>query len=214
MPVILLFIVILNVVSILLMYYCLRELTNKEKLVYIAGGTAIMYILTTIVYWISTRSIEISEVSETGKNLITFLFVPINGILILPLFAKSYCNYKLGGVDLNTLKKRGMVLGIILLIILIIECIYFKNVQEQVVNLIKEQQSNVSQEQKTLDDATLILKSNEINDGNQIELDTTNDLATNTTIQNEISENIISKNTNITEEIVVNSQINVETNEK
>ena len=82
-----------------------------------------------------------TEVSEMGKNLITFLFVPINGIIILPLFAKSYYNYKMGGLDGSVLKKRAMVLGVILLIILIIECIYFKNIQEQVVNLINEQRA-------------------------------------------------------------------------
>ena len=141
MLVILLFIIILNIVSIVLMYYCLADLTKKEKLIYIAAGTALMYILTTIVYWISTRGIEMTEVSEMGKNLITFLFVPINGIIILPLFAKSYYNYKMGGLDGSVLKKRAMVLGVILLIILIIECIYFKNIQEQVVNLINEQRA-------------------------------------------------------------------------
>lgn len=141
MLVILLFIIILNIVSIVLMYYCLADLTKKEKLIYIAAGTALMYILTTIVYWISTRGIEMTEVSEMGKNLITFLFVPINGIIILTLFAKSYYNYKMGGLDGSVLKKRAMVLGVILLIILIIECIYFKNIQEQVVNLINEQRA-------------------------------------------------------------------------
>ena len=141
MLVILLFIIILNIVSIVLMYYCLADLTKKEKLIYIAVGTALMYILTTIVYWISTRGIEMTEVSEMEKNLITFLFVPINGIIILPLFAKSYYNYKMGGLDGSVLKKRAMVLGVILLIILIIECIYFKNIQEQVVNLINEQRA-------------------------------------------------------------------------
>ena len=99
MLVILLFIIILNVVSIVLMYYCLADLTKKEKLIYIAGGTAFMYVLTTIVYWISTRGITMTEVSEMGKNLITFLFVPINGIIILPMFAKSYYSYKMRGLD-------------------------------------------------------------------------------------------------------------------
>ena len=68
MLVILLFIIILNIVSIVLMYYCLADLTKKEKLIYIAAGTALMYILTTIVYWISTRGIEMTEVSEMGKK--------------------------------------------------------------------------------------------------------------------------------------------------
>lgn len=206
MLVILLFIIILNIVSIVLMYYCLADLTKKEKLIYIAAGTALMYILTTIVYWISTRGIEITEVSEMGKNLITFLFVPINGIIILPLFAKSYYNYKMGGLDGSVLKKRAMVLGVILLIILIIECIYFKNIQEQVVNLINEQRAaDAAQEaeQPQLPNGITgiyITEGNEI-EGNEIGVenqvvvnDTENDADANSTTENNTDENTTSDN--------------------
>ena len=206
MLVILLFIIILNIVSIVLMYYCLADLTKKEKLIYIAAGTALMYILTTIVYWISTRGIEMTEVSEMGKNLITFLFVPINGIIILPLFAKSYYNYKMGGLDGSVLKKRAMVLGVILLIILIIECIYFKNIQEQVVNLINEQRAaDTAQdaEQPQLPNGITgiyITEGNEI-EGNEIGVenqvvvnDTENDADANSTTENNADENTTSDN--------------------
>lgn len=206
MLVILLFIIILNIVSIVLMYYCLADLTKKEKLIYIAAGTALMYILTTIVYWISTRGIEMTEVSEMGKNLITFLFVPINGIIILPLFAKSYYNYKMGGLDGSVLKKRAMVLGVILLIILIIECIYFKNIQEQVVNLINEQRAaDAAQEaeQPQLPNGITgiyITEGNEI-EGNELGVenqvvvnDTENDADANSTTENNADENTTSDN--------------------
>ena len=206
MLVILLFIIILNIVSIVLMYYCLADLTKKEKLIYIAAGTALMYILTTIVYWISTRGIEMTEVSEMGKNLITFLFVPINGIIILPLFAKSYYNYKMGGLDGSVLKKRAMVLGVILLIILIIECIYFKNIQEQVVNLINEQRAaDAAQEAEQLQlpngiTGIYITEGNEI-EGNEIGVenqvvvnDTEDDADANSTTENNTDENTTSDN--------------------
>ena len=139
MLVIILFILILNVVSILLMYRCLVNSDRKEKLIFIAAGTALMYILTSIVYWISTRGIEITEVSQTGKDLIIFAFVPINGIIILPLFAKSFTKFKDRKISGTVLRNRGIVLGVVLLILLILECIYFKNIQEQVVNYITEQ---------------------------------------------------------------------------
>ena len=226
MLVILLFIIILNIVSIVLMYYCLADLTKKEKLIYIAAGTALMYILTTIVYWISTRGIEITEVSEMGKNLITFLFVPINGIIILPLFAKSYYNYKMGGLDGSVLKKRAMVLGVILLIILIIECIYFKNIQEQVVNLINEQRAaDAAQEaeQPQLPNGITgiyITEGNEI-EGNEIGVEnqvvvndtasandadanstTENNTDENTTSDNEVEENSVDESSETTEDRV------------
>ena len=136
MIIIILFILILNVVSILLMYKSLTNNTPKEKLIFIAIGTSLMYILTSIVYWISTKNVAITEVSDLGKDLIIFLFVPINAIIVLPIFARSYCKYKDGGINGKVLRNRGIVLAVILLVLLIVECSYFENIQNAVVKMI------------------------------------------------------------------------------
>ncbi len=49
------FMLFLNVVAILLIYYCLENTDKKEKLIFIGVSIAIMYILTSFVYWISTN---------------------------------------------------------------------------------------------------------------------------------------------------------------
>ena len=185
MPIILLFILILNIVSIVLMYYSLGDLGKKEKLIYIVVGTAIMYIITSIVYWFSTRGIEVTEVSERGKDLITFLFVPINGIIMLPLLAKSYSKLKYGNLDKNVFLKRGIVLAVILLIVLIIECIYFKNVQQEVVNMLNAQENSMEQQEST--NSVLNETTNEVT--NQITSTILNE--TTNTISNVQSQNTI-----------------------
>lgn len=149
MLVIVLFILILNVVSILLMYKCLGIESKKEKLIFVIMGTALMYILTSIIYWISTKDIQMTEVSERGKDLIIFLFVPINAILTLPLFAKSFSKFRDGRIDGKILRNRGVLLIILLAIILIFECIYFKNIQQQVVNMITEEERQTVEQQQT-----------------------------------------------------------------
>lgn len=205
MLVILLFIIILNIVSIVLMYYNLGNLSKKEKLIFIAAGTAIMYILTSIVYWISTRSIEITEVSETGKDLIIFLFVPINGIIVLPLLARSYNRNKIGSLKSNVLRNRGIVLGIVLVILLIIECSYFKNIQEQVVSLIMEQQqTNEEQESIGTNETVENMITNDIETVNQ----TTNEMAQENGIQDEIVNSVTNSVTNGTSENTI--QVNTE----
>lgn len=185
MPIILLFILILNIVSIVLMYYSLGDLGKKEKLIYIVVGTAVMYIITSIVYWFSTRGIEVTEVSERGKDLITFLFVPINGIIILPLLAKSYSKLKYGNLDKNVFLKRGIVLAVILLIVLIIECIYFKNIQQEVVNMLNAQENSIEQQEST--NSVLNETTNEVT--NQITSTIVNE--TTNTISNVQSQNTI-----------------------
>ena len=112
-------------------------------------GTALMYILTSIIYWISTKDIQMTEVSERGKDLIIFLFVPINAILTLPLFAKSFSKFRDGRIDGKILRNRGVLLIILLAIILIFECIYFKNIQQQVVNMITEEERQTVEQQQT-----------------------------------------------------------------
>ena len=149
MLVIVLFILILNVVSILLMYKCIGIESKKEKLIFVVMGTALMYILTSIIYWISTKDIQMTEVSERGKDLIIFLFVPINAILTLPLFAKSFSKFRDGRIDGKILRNRGVLLIILLAIILIFECIYFKNIQQQVVNMITEEERQTVEQQQT-----------------------------------------------------------------
>lgn len=199
---ILIFIIILNVVTIVLTYHCLGDLLKKERLIFIVVGLAVMYALTSVVYWISTNGIEITEVSETGKNLITLLFVPINGLVILPLLAKSYYKYKTGGLDKSVLLKRGTVLGVLLVIVLIFECIYFKNIQEQVVNLIEENQVLQQQEnQNTLNENVLEQEEQNSLNENVLEQDGQNSL--NETIltqgeQNDLNQNkIVQENQNV-----------------
>ena len=199
MPIILLFILILNIVSIVLMYYSLGSLNKKEKLLYIVVGTATMYILTSIVYWFSTRGIEVTEVSERGKDLITFLFVPINGIIMLPLLAKSYSKLKYGNLDKSVFFKRGIVLTVILLIVLIIECIYFKNIQQEVVNMLNAQENSTLRGQETTN-SVLNCTTNELT--NQITSTIVNE--TTNTISNVQSQNI-NEIDNVSENNTVNN---------
>ena len=169
MTLILIFILILNIIGIALTYYCLSDLEKKDKIIFIAVCIAIIYMLTSFAYWISTKDVAIKQVSELGKKLITFLFVPINTIITVPLLAKSYNKYKSGFLSGAKLRNRGIVIGIILIIILSIECGYFKNVQNSVVNLIeKNQQSSSSQEEllKNMIESTMVNneENNMIND--------------------------------------------------
>ncbi len=214
MLIIILFIIVLNAVSIILMYRSLNNISSKEKLIYIAAGTVLMYFLISIIYWISTRNIEITEVSRTGKDLIIFLFVPINGIIVLPLFAKSYCKFKDNKLSSRVFRNRGIALGILLLIILIVECAYFENIQRQVEIMINEKNSKYYQiEQEALNmiaEANSIEEEN-INDintndtnlqSNLIEVETTNDITNgqtneNNTIEGNITDNIPENNENV-----------------
>lgn len=201
MTLILVFIIVLNIIAIALTYYCLSDLEKKDKVIFIAVCVAIIYMLTTLVYWISTKSVAVKEVSDLGKNLITFLFVPINTLVVVPLLAKSYNKYKTGFLAFDKLRNRGIVLGAILLIILIIECVYFKNVQNTVITLIeKNQQTRQNANDERIETNTLenIIENVDVN---TLKMNTVNSILSNSTVKNTNSVSGSSK-TNTVEDII------------
>ena len=201
MTLILVFIIVLNIIAIALTYYCLSDLEKKDKVIFIAVCVAIIYMLTTFVYWISTKSVAVKEVSDLGKNLITFLFVPINTLVVVPLFAKSYNKYKTGFLAFDKLRNRGILLGAILFIILIIECVYFKNVQNTVITLIEKNQQTRQNANDEIIETNTLENIIENVDGNTLKMNTVNSIVSNSTVNNTNSVSGSSK-TNTVEDII------------
>lgn len=215
MLLIMFFILVLNAVAIALTYYCLSNLDKKEKLIFIAVGIAVSYMLTSIVYWISTRGVAIKAVSDLGKNIITFLFVPINSIIILPMLAKSYNKYTMGHLKFEHLRNRGIVLAIILFVILIIERSYFNEIQNGVIATIEKNKVTNSIETQSAENVTAdIAIDNSINNETSSNITSntqsnsdTNNVLENTQVQ---SSNIIAQNVQTNE--VLNNGIETVTN--
>lgn len=63
-----------------------------------------MYMIVSLVYWLSTRGIDLGINNEMGKNFIIFTFVPINSMLVLPFLASSYKYFKQGRLKNKTSK--------------------------------------------------------------------------------------------------------------
>ena len=131
-------ILVLNVLAVFLTYKFLgNESEKKEKWVFIIVGIAIMYMLVTLVYWMSTKNIDLGSAKATAQNLITFSFVPVNAILILPFLARSYRYFKLGNLKSENFRNRLILLAVVLIIILIIEFFYFKDIQNGILSMIE-----------------------------------------------------------------------------
>ena len=174
MLLIIFFVIVLNVVAILLTYHCLANMSKKEKLVFIAGGIAVIYILTYISYWISSKTIAVEEVSDTVKDIIIFLFVPINAIVILPILAKSYEKYKIGTLGSELLKKRVMVLCTVLLVLLIIEYFYFVDIQNGIIATLTESSSSEQVEEETEENSAD--ENADVSDESSYQIENTNEL--------------------------------------
>ena len=120
----------LNLVAIFLTYHFLgKEMDKKAKGIFIIIGIAIIYILVSFVYWISTKDIELGTNESFGKNLITFTFVPVNAIIILPFLANSYKNLQSGRLKSVPFRNRCILLATVLVVLLVFEAFYFKDIQ-------------------------------------------------------------------------------------
>ena len=130
-------ILVLNVVAVLITLHFLgKGMDKKAKGIFIIVGIAIMYMLVTGVYWLSTDKIEMQELSEAVQNFIIFTFVPLNAILILPFAASSFKHFRNGKLRGDKLRNRYILLAIVFLIILIIEFFYFKDIQLGIIDII------------------------------------------------------------------------------
>ena len=131
----------LNAVAIFLMYRFLgTNIEKKEKWIFIIVGIAFMYMLVSFVYWLSTKDIDLGTNSNLASNFITFTFVPVNGILILPFLASSYRYWKEGRLKPEKFRNRIILDVVILLVILVIEFFYFQDIQNGILSLVQANQ--------------------------------------------------------------------------
>lgn len=131
-------ILVLNIVAVLLTYYFLgKEMDKKSKGIFIIVGVAIIYLLVSFIYWVSTKSTNLEIDDDTCKNLITLTFVPVNAIIIMPFLASSYKKLKNGKLKQVPFRNRCILLAVVMFIILLIEFFYFKDIQNGILSILQ-----------------------------------------------------------------------------
>ena len=73
-------------------------------------------------------------VTKSAKSFVTYMFVPVNIILVMPFVANTYCKLKLGQIKKVPLRNRCIVIACCAILILVIEYFYFKNIQINIAN--------------------------------------------------------------------------------
>ena len=125
-------ILLINVVAVFMVYKFLgTDMEKKEKLIFIAIGTSIMYVTVSFVYWLSTKNVDFGDIRSYGENFITFTFVPINSMITL-----SYKYFREGRLKQDKFRNRVILMIAVLVVVLIIEFFYFKDIQTGILNII------------------------------------------------------------------------------
>ena len=132
-------ILVVNIIAILVVYQFIKPLEKRDKLIVVALGIAINYMLALIVYSLSSIGMD-QNISNAASSYILYIFVPINCILNVPFIASSYCKYKLEKLPKDKFRNRVIIVVAYTIIIAIFEYFYFKNVQGDIVNMVSNLQ--------------------------------------------------------------------------
>ena len=170
-----------NIVALALTYQFIKKMPKREIIIFLAISVATMYILISIVYWISGFGID-SAVHEAMKNFVIYLFVPINVILFVPYFALQYRKFKNKQIKVQQLSKKLSTLVILLIVVLVVEYFYFVNIQKNVKNIGESKTNTTVQNEQIIENSNNeellnAIDNNEIN-SNRMSL---NESSTNTT---------------------------------
>lgn len=164
-----LFIMAANVIAILLVYFSLEKNMNKQKkIITIMASIGSVYIITLVVYLLSSIGVEKISAAETVRNAIIMAFVPVNVILFLPFLICSFKKMQSKIITMDSLNRRVIAVAILTVIVLIAEGSYFRNYQKKLKELERNVISNQEAQTENLTNGTNEQDINGVNIVNEV----------------------------------------------
>lgn len=105
---------------------------------YILVGSIFITVVTLVIFEISKMGVIYpkDEMIEEVRKIILLIFVPVNGLIVLTQSASVFSQVKSGMVSKEDMSKRIRILAVVFIIMIIIECIYFKSIQNGMIRII------------------------------------------------------------------------------
>ena len=183
-------IAVANIIAIAITYQIIKKMPKRNKIIFLAISVAIMYILVSIVYWISGLGIE-AKIHSALKNFVTYLFVPINVVLFVPYFALQYKKFIHKQLKVEQFSKKLSILVTILIVVLVVEYFYFVNIQKNVKNIQENAQQTQSNEIQSNE-----VQNNENKNNEEQTSENQNSVVQNTEVKDDKKQNVEAQNTN------------------
>lgn len=121
-------IIILNIFSIIMLLKMLKGTELKIKIITCIALILFMFIISNIIYGIGNMGI-IEEIANKSKNMILLVLMPINMMIIASPIALQINKAQSKEIEKEEFLKKIITLVLIDIAILIVECIYIKNIQ-------------------------------------------------------------------------------------
>lgn len=121
-------IIILNIFSIIMLLKMLKGTELKIKIITCIALILFMFIISNIIYGVGNMGI-IGEIANKSKNMILLVLMPINMMIIASPIALQINKAQSKEIEKEEFLKKIITLVLIDIAILIVECIYIKNIQ-------------------------------------------------------------------------------------
>lgn len=130
MAVIIIMIIILLLVLLGWTWSSLGNIENKTKIICVIVGFVSTYIITLIIYKIAQAGIifDNTEAKKIIQNVFVLIFAIVNGYIILPYIFRKIEKIHNEEIEINQARRSIIILSVIILILIIFENLYLKNI--------------------------------------------------------------------------------------
>lgn len=137
MPVVIALIIVIFFVFISWTWHNLGSIDRTRKVLILIISLIVLFIITFILFNISKQDVSYNNEQEMNdvRNVLVVLFTFINALIVMPIVAKTISKLRENEITIEQAKKRFIVILIVFAIILIFECGYMKNIQQQILNI-------------------------------------------------------------------------------
>lgn len=137
MPVIVTLIIAIFLILISWTWHNLGNINKTKKVITIIVSLIIMYIITLIIFNISKTGVNYKNDEEMAavRNVLVLLFTFINGLIIMPSFAKTVNRINDKEIKKEQASRKFLIALVLFIIVLIIECGYLKNIQNGILDI-------------------------------------------------------------------------------
>lgn len=135
--------VFIFIISIVWIWHNLGNIEKPRKILFILIGLLIMYLITVLLYHLSSSDITYpsEEVQKTVSNTLILVFTGLNSLILLPFTANVFDKILEEEIEKNQAQKRFIVILIIFLVCIFVETGYLKDTQEGIINIYNEVQN-------------------------------------------------------------------------
>ena len=143
MTIIMIAAVFIFIISIVWIWHNLGNIEKPSKILFILIGLLIMYLITVLLYHVSSADITYpsEEIQKTVSNTLILVFTGLNSLILLPSTANVFDKILEEEIEKNQAQKRFIVILIIFLLCIFVETGYLKDTQEGIISIYNEVQN-------------------------------------------------------------------------